>query len=156
GLHWNAVAKISSGGNWLAVHPASGTGATTLQVSARSGSLPEGTYHGVVEITSGDAPNSPFLVPVSLTVGLPVTVARDGVLNAASLVRGQAIAPNELLTIFGSNFTTACRTCRQAGDVQVTFDGLPAKVLSVARNRINLLTPAGLKAPTTTMVVNRG
>lgn len=66
------------------------------------------------------------------------------VLNAASFAGG-AVAPGEIVTVYGSQFTTA------GGSVRVSFDGVPAPVLYVSAGQINTVVPveiAGLTATT--------
>ena len=62
-----ANAATSSGGNWLAVSPASAATPSTFNVSANTASLAAGTYSGTVTF-SGTASNSPQSVTVTLTV----------------------------------------------------------------------------------------
>jgi len=173
-LNWTVDPATSSGGNWLAVNPASGTGNAAVQVSVRAASLAEGSYSGAVTLTAADAANSPSVVRVSLTVGLPVVLSRDRIVSAASLAPDQAIAVNETLSLFGSNFAAPCSlgaasgvnpTCPKAqgfplptqlGATRVTFNGIPAPLLLVTPGQINLVAPVGLAGPTATVVVERG
>jgi hypothetical protein len=53
-----------SGTNWLTVTTSGGT----ITVSAKGGSLPVGTYSGVVTVSVGGASNSPLYIPVILKV----------------------------------------------------------------------------------------
>jgi len=172
-LNWTAVPATGSGGNWLAVNPASGTGNATVQVSVRAAALAEGSYSGTVTIAGAGAANSPSVVQVSLTVGLPVLLSRDGIVNAGSFARNQAVTANEILSLFGSNFTDPCSLeasgtnppCPRAqgfplpaqlGATQVTFNGIVAPLLLATPGQINLVTPFGLSGSTVTVVVKRG
>ncbi len=50
---WTAVASTSSGGTWLKVNPASGTGMLVLDVSVDPTALAAGEYKGKIVFTSG-------------------------------------------------------------------------------------------------------
>jgi uncharacterized protein (TIGR03437 family) len=65
-----ASASTSSGGNWLAVTPATGaTGtATPFSVAVNPTGLTPGKYQGTVTLTGTAAGNGPQTVPVTLTV----------------------------------------------------------------------------------------
>ncbi|HWZ45574.1 MAG TPA: family 16 glycoside hydrolase [Candidatus Saccharimonadales bacterium] len=64
-LPWNASGDQS----WLSASPASGTAPSATTVNAASAGLAVGQYSGNVVLTSGQANNSPLLVPASLRVG---------------------------------------------------------------------------------------
>lgn len=68
----------------------------------------------------------------------PIVVA-----NAASNLVG-AVAPGEIVTIYGSNFDDA--------NNQVTFDDAEAQILYASPGQLNVLTPPGIKTNATTTV----
>ncbi len=70
------------------------------------------------------------LVPVAVAVVPTVTVV-----NAASLATGP-IAPDEIVTIYGSGF--------DPDNTQVTFDGTAASVFYAGATQLNVLAPATL------------
>ena len=70
------------------------------------------------------------LVPVAAAAVSPVTVV-----NAASLAAG-AIAPSEIVTIYGSGFDPA--------NTQVSFNGTSATVFYAGASQLNVLAPASL------------
>ena len=70
-LVFAASASTTSGGNWLAVSPASGTAPASFSVSVTTTGLAAGSYTGSISLTSAGAANSPLIVPVTLTVGAP-------------------------------------------------------------------------------------
>jgi len=170
-MEWTATASTSSGGNWLVVSPAAGAGNATLQVSARTLGL-AGPYTGTITITAPGATNSPATITVNLTVGLPVLLSSEGIVNAASFVRNRPLAVNQIVSFFGENLTdpcsltpgaaNACPSARgfplptQLGSTRVTFNGTPAPLLLATPGQINLLTPFGLTGTTATVVVTRG
>ena len=78
----------------------------------------------------------------------PTAIASDtappiAIVNAASLAAG-AIAPGEIVTIFGSGF--------DATHTQLLFDGSPATLFYSGTTQINALAPAGLKPNSITML----
>jgi uncharacterized protein (TIGR03437 family) len=75
-LSWGVSASTLSGGNWLAVSPASGTspaGAAgpPVQVTVNASGLSAGDYYGQVQILGTGAPNSPQSATVVLSVRAP-------------------------------------------------------------------------------------
>jgi hypothetical protein len=64
-MSWSASGDAS----WLSVTPASGTAPGSATVNAASVGLAVGQYTGNVVLTSGQANNSPLLVPASMRVG---------------------------------------------------------------------------------------
>ncbi len=66
---FTASANTNSGGNWLAVSPASGETPADVMVTANAGQLAPGNYSGTVTLTN---PNNKLVVPFDLVVqGLP-------------------------------------------------------------------------------------
>lgn len=86
-LTFTAAASMTSGGNWLAVSPTSGTVGTTLTVSVNPTGLAAGTYNGTITITPSGTGNSPQTVPFKLSVNAP---ASEGVI---STVAGNGFIP---------------------------------------------------------------
>jgi uncharacterized protein (TIGR03437 family) len=67
-VNFNATATTVSGGQWLAVSPASGTTPATLNISVTPGALAPDTYQGTITVTSPGATNI-VQIPVALVVG---------------------------------------------------------------------------------------
>jgi hypothetical protein len=89
-------------------------------------------------------PNSDLSNTLSLTVGrLAPTFTMESVVNAASYETGP-VAPGEIVTIFGTNL-----------EGQVTFDFLPATVLSASATQINVTVPYTVAGPSTQIRVGR-
>jgi hypothetical protein len=63
-LTWTA----SSNAAWLTLSPTSGTAPSSATVSVSTAGLAAGTYNGAITLTATSATNSPFSVPVTLTV----------------------------------------------------------------------------------------
>ncbi|MBZ5522585.1 MAG: DUF1080 domain-containing protein, partial [Acidobacteriia bacterium] len=64
-MSWSATGDST----WLSVSPASGTAPSGVAVNATSLGLAVGQYNGNVVLTSGQANNSPLLVPAAMRVG---------------------------------------------------------------------------------------
>jgi uncharacterized protein (TIGR03437 family) len=65
---WNAAAVADSGGTWLAVSPASGSGNGSFTVAANISGLEPGIYTGQVAITAIGTSNAQLIIPVTLIV----------------------------------------------------------------------------------------
>jgi uncharacterized protein (TIGR03437 family) len=84
------------------------------------------------------------------------------VLNSATMVRG-AVAPGEIVTIFGSGLGPAAgmsaqldaqgRVARQLAGTSVTFDGVAAPLLYAGTSQVNAIVPFGVAGKTSTQVV---
>ena len=91
---WTAVSDQS----WLTLSPASGSTAATVLATASLGALAPGTYTAHITVTASGLPNSPVVVPVTLTVS--TATLSDNFANGAL---GWIISPNGL----GANFSVA-------------------------------------------------
>jgi uncharacterized protein (TIGR03437 family) len=144
----------STGGNFVTVMPSSGTTPATLTLSldsAVASALAAGTYNGDVQVSSGNG--AVQTVKVTLVVspaGTPVVLA---ITNAASLQPG-AVAPGEIVTIFGTGIGPATPTTGTSfaptasgtvpttlANVSVTFNGVAAPLIFVAPGQINAVVP---------------
>ncbi|HEV3199244.1 MAG TPA: hypothetical protein VGZ73_15130, partial [Bryobacteraceae bacterium] len=67
-LQFTAVASTVSGGNWLAVSPASATAPSQVSIQTNPAGLAPGTYAGRVDFSGPGVVNSPQSVVVMLTV----------------------------------------------------------------------------------------
>jgi uncharacterized protein (TIGR03437 family) len=67
GPAWQATARTTSGGAWLAVAPGSGFLPADLSVTANAAALSAGTYRGEIELTAAATPAT-VTVPVTFTV----------------------------------------------------------------------------------------
>ena len=163
---------ITSDSPWLSVTPVSGSlggAATTVTVRVAIASLREGQYTGALTLRSADAANSPQTIVVSLTVRpaaapSPAFTAA-GVVHAASFVTG-AIAPGEIVTIFGSNLGPATsvgadvdpatnRLFTTRGGVTVLFNDVAGAPFYVQRDQINVQAPYDLASQSSARIVVR-
>jgi len=111
------------------------------------------------------------LVIERLPAGPPQFTAAS-IVSAASLQPGLSLTPGQIVTIFGSDFSDPCTLgapgsggCAlaqgfplpvQLGATQVTFSGIPAPLLVVTEQQINLVVPWELSGDTAVVVVQRG
>jgi uncharacterized protein (TIGR03437 family) len=71
-LNWSGQHVTESGGNWLSLTPAAGSGGEFVTVSAAVGDLGAGVYSGRIVITAAGAANSPQSIPVTFRVREPL------------------------------------------------------------------------------------
>jgi uncharacterized protein (TIGR03437 family) len=142
-MQWTAL--VSNGAVWLSLDSYSGVNTTTVRVYAAPGSLPPGTYHATITVTTGAASGGPATVQVTfvVTAAAPTPTITD-VLNAASLA-AVPVVPGSLSAVKGSAFT--------GKTVTAAFDGLPATILFSDDTQINLMVPAELASKTSAQLV---
>ncbi|HUE03369.1 MAG TPA: hypothetical protein VMR62_27650 [Bryobacteraceae bacterium] len=135
---FTAVAATTSGGNWLAVTPASGTNSATLNVSVTPASLAPGTYDGTITVTP--AGGVAQTVSVTLAVYAPSSlISTPSTLSFAYSGSGP-VPPAQILSITsGGAATTFTATASSSGwlSVSPTATTTPA-TLSVSVNPANL------------------
>ncbi len=139
----NVIRQLSTSGVLTAIagtgsagFSGDGSPALTAQLNAPGG-LALGA-NGTILIADSGNNRIRSLTPLSAVASETATVA---VVNAASLATG-AIAPGEIVTIFGTGFNTAT--------TQLLFDGVPATLFYTSANQINALVPGGLAVNSTT------
>jgi uncharacterized protein (TIGR03437 family) len=140
-----------------------------VSITADATNLSPGTYTGTVTITAPIGSANTTALPVSFTVlasapppppqgTIPLTTA---VLNAASQTPG-ALAPGEILTIFGQNIGPVLpaglsisngKVTTTNSMVQVLFDGTPAPLLYVSSTQINTVVPYEVNGAATNISV---
>ncbi|MGH9718678.1 MAG: BACON domain-containing protein [Bryobacteraceae bacterium] len=151
------AASASTAGNWMLVETPEPLGNVfltpkTLSVGAGAASLLPGSYRGQVTIT---AASGSVEVPVTLRILGKITSRPFGppligaVVNAASQARG-AVAPNEIITIYGFPLGPLEAVARDS--VLVLFDGEPAQVLYASVNQVNAIVPREAAGRETTTI----
>jgi uncharacterized protein (TIGR03437 family) len=144
---WTATIRYTNGSGWLRVDPSSGINNATIRVDALPGSLTAGIYNATLTVDAGPVAGS-RVVPITLTVtAAPPPVPSPAVttiVNGASFMPG-FVAPGSIATIFGTKFTGA--------SVNVTFDGMPAKVLFAGDTQLNVMIPMELGDRTSAKLV---
>jgi uncharacterized protein (TIGR03437 family) len=143
------VSASVTSGTWLSVSPASGATPASFSASVNPAGLAVGSYTGTIAVKASDAANSPN-VTVTLTVTAPPPGALTAIENAASYASG-AIAPGEIITLFGTNIgpatpayltlTSSNAVATNIGNTQVLFDGLAAPMIYASSNQISAIVP---------------
>ncbi len=159
---WTVETTTAAGGAWLSATPRSGTGAATVDVTAATTGLAVGTYNGTVTVTNTRL-NTRSAVAVAMTIGSAGgTVPNNGVVSAASFTGG-AVAPGQIVTIFGSGIGPAQLTGAQltpqgtlstsVAETRVLFDTRAAPLIYVSASQISAIVPYGVSGTTTQMQV---
>lgn len=148
-MNWRASVAYLTGSGWLTLFPTSGFSNATIRIDVLPQSLTPGTYQAVLTINAGQAGSR--TLPISLQVNPappppppPPTITVTSVTNAATFATGP-VAPGSLATLKGSKLS--------GKSVAVTFDGLPAKLLYVSDQQINLQVPPDLGTKITAQLV---
>lgn len=146
---FTVTTTTASGGTWLSASPGSGNTPATITVSVNILNLPAGTYTGAVRLTSSGATNSPFDIPVTLTISAPA-LNLTFFQNGASF-QPTAAAPGLIVTLRGSGIGPATGAGFQltpqgtvpttVGETRVLFDGIPAPVLYASATQVNAVVP---------------
>ncbi len=85
----------------------------------------------------------------------PPVISQGGIVNAISYAGG-AVAPGELISIFGSNFGASALQLNAAvnnairftiGRTKVLFNGTPGAITAMTPSQINVLVPFGVATP---------
>jgi len=142
------VSATSSGGQWLSVSPTDGTTPTTVTAAIDSSGLATSVYTGSILLTP--ASGAPQTISVTLVVSQqPPSIG--SVVNAASFLPGQPVAPGEIVSIFGSamgpasglglQLTTAGTVATNLGSTRVLFDGVSAPILYASASQVSAVVP---------------
>ncbi len=132
----------SGGGSWLTVSPSSIATAAAVQATVNPTGLAAGIYQKNIVATANGVGNSPFAIPVTLTVTAPPpAISVTSVVNAASFATGP-VAPNTIAAAFGT--FPGC-----SSDAQVTVDGMTATVFYSSPAQISFLIRAAVAGEST-------
>jgi len=139
-----------------------------------SGKLPEGITLGIDGVLAGvplEAGQFPFVVRVTDSTGATVTanlsltinvappvILPGGIVNAASFTGG-AIAPGQIITVFGGPFGERAvriftldangRVPTRIAGTRLLVDGVPAPLLYVAPGQLSAIVPYGVSGKST-------
>ena len=120
-VSFTASASTSSGGNWLAVSPSSGTTPASLSVSIALTNLAAGTYQGAVTLSSTSASSLAIGVTLTVTGANAPVISSGGIVNATGY---QAkLAPDTVFVIFGSGLGPAALSAASAPDYPTSLSG---------------------------------
>lgn len=140
--------RTVSGGDWLVASLSSPTTPATLTVSTVPGTLSPGEYRGVVTVNS--TAGGSRSVEVTLVIAAAPLAAIRSILHSATLQPGP-ISPGLILTIMGTGLGPANGVSgvllpggayqTNYNDLRILFDGVPAPLLFLRDNQINLVVP---------------
>jgi uncharacterized protein (TIGR03437 family) len=165
------LAVANTGSNSISIFLGLGNGTFLSPQDFTVGSSP--TWIGVVDLNADGKPD--LLVANSASNSLSVLINQTAVavkpvigstVNAGSMAGG-AVAPGEIVTIFGSSLGPATPAGLQLGasgavattlsDVQVLFDGTPAPLVYVSSGQVSAVIPLRVDGRSTTdLVVSNG
>lgn len=139
------VQSVSSSAQGVTASAISGGAAVTFD----PGSLAPGAYTGAVTINS-NAANGPVSVPITFTVeakGAP-SIPFQGVVDDAIFGAGDAVAPGDIVALFGDQLFFSAGTLGSGnplgttiGTTQVLVNGAPAPLFYASYGQINLQIP---------------
>ena len=154
-----ALATTEDGAQWLTITTSNGV---DHNYSIDTSRLSLGVHRGSLKFTAG---GSTAILPVVATVAYPAYQAPPAigaVVNAASQREG-AVAPGEIVTIFGVEVGPLARYgaatdstghgSSPLGGARVLFDGVPAPLYYAGPSQLNAVVPASLAGPLTRVAV---
>lgn len=152
----------SSDASFTRVSPNSGMTNGVLQVSVDPASLAPGDHPATISITAADAVNSPVSIPVVVRVAPPAPViSAAGIVNGAT-AKGGAVAPGELIVIYGSNMGPVqlagaaldgdVSLAKQVQGTRVLFDGAAAPIIYTSAGQLSAVVPYSVANRTSTTV----
>lgn len=138
----------SAGASWLSVSPATGQTPATLTVIANPAGLAPGPYISNITVNGESVPVT-LTVPVPPVMGTAPEVA--AVVNGASQLAGQPLAPGQIVTIYGARLGPAIGQgpiligtrfveTLNAG-TRVWFGSTPAPILFTSAGQVNAVVP---------------
>ena len=158
-LNWTATVITASSGNWLLVTPLAGAAPSTLTVTIDNSRLGLGRFTGSILLQAIGAAD--VTIPVEFTTGTP-KIDSNGIVNAAHLA-GVGVSPGGLISIFGSNLSSAARPAPpipylpdELGGTSVKVGTFKARLLYVSPTQINAQVPVELTDQTTPVKVSVG
>ena len=138
---WSLVARTQNGGSWLTPNITGGAFPGSFQIDVSAKDLATGVYSGSVTVYLAGAPE--VVIPVTLTIGTIPAPTVTAVVNAASYAPG-AIAPGQLVSVFGTNLGVA--------GLKITFDGTAAQLLYTTATQVGAVAPTTIAGKTQTVV----
>jgi uncharacterized protein (TIGR03437 family) len=149
-MQWTASVTYRQGQDWILLDPESGTNNGTVRVWVRPQRVPgPGTYEASLTIDAGPLAGSRSGIVRMIVRSSPVpspSVSSIASLGDPHLTR---FAPGSRALVRGAAFA--------GGPVTVTFDGLPATVISRSASELDIRLPESLGLrPTAQMIVTVG
>jgi uncharacterized protein (TIGR03437 family) len=154
-IGFNISVSPASASNWLTVTTFTALTPASLNVAVNSTGLTPGTYNATVTIS--DPSNSSPSVTIPVTVNVVASPIVGAVTNGASFQAG-AVAPGELLVLFGTNLGPGTLTSSSSplplslAGASVLFDGSPGVMLYTSALQIAVIAPIELAGRASTQV----
>ena len=155
---WAVEAATSSGGNWLSISQQTGTGSSTLQVTAAAGTT-AGIYYGTVTVTDPGSVTRRAIIPVTLQIVKPLASV-----SSASFTAGAALAPGSIASAFGQGLASSTEAATsQPLQTALAFTRVAVKdsaghmfyaaLFFVSPTQINYVVPPGSRPGPATVTV---
>jgi uncharacterized protein (TIGR03437 family) len=133
-MAWTASVQYTSGSNWITLSGAQGINSSPLGIKVVPAGLAPGVYQANVIIDAGTVGSETIPVTATVVAAVPQPLIKAVTSSAAPFNAG--VVPDSLVTIWGENLS--------GNAVVVTFDGIPANLLYVGPNQINVHVPASV------------
>jgi uncharacterized protein (TIGR03437 family) len=148
--------------DWITVKPQAGEtdleAASNITVALNPAALQAGTYQGSVVVTASDATNSPYGIPVNLSILAPLPVIQS-VVNGGGLQPGP-VAPGSMVAILGNHLASSQTTALgpplplKLGGVSVSVNRVAAPLFDVNPSRVTVQIPYTTPTGKAGLVVN--
>ena len=146
GLAFTAATSAFSAG-WLTVSPTSGIAPTPITVTINPSKAIPGTYTDSIVVSSPGV--SSVSIPVKMSVSGLFTTLSQQVNSATQAGPDHTVAPNELVTLYLTDFT--CSTAPV-----VSINGTAVSWSSYAPGQLNYAVPANITTPAALTVACNG
>ena len=148
-LNWTANVTYANGADWIRIDRPAGLNNATIRLDVLPERLTPGIYEATLTIDAG-----PFAGTRTARIRLEVTqlpvqpppppqVIVQRITNGADFREGPVV-PGSITTLFGSRLTGT--------NVEVTFDGVPARLFYTSEGQINLQVPSEMAGRSTAQV----
>lgn len=162
---FTATAASASCGSFFSVSPTSGTAPAAVTVSVNASGVTSGPCTGTVTLSApGVAPATVQITLQAATTPVPNLPSITAIVNAASYATG-AIAPGEIVTIFGTNLGgptlvsgtfSGGKLATTLNGMRVTFDGVAAPIVYASSTQMSVIVPFEVAGKTQTTVQIEG
>jgi uncharacterized protein (TIGR03437 family) len=151
---FTAAASTSSGGNWLAVSPSSGTTPANVNVSVTPTGLAGGVYQGAIRLTPAGGAAQTFAVTLNVTGAGAPAFSATSVVNASGYQN--KLAPGAVFVIFGDRMGPSTLVSGAApyetslGGTSITFtpasggNGVSARLVYSSAGQVAGLLPSSI------------
>ncbi len=147
-LFWTTTANYKNGKDWLRIDPASGIGEARIRIDVLPQALSPGVYDAAIHVDAG---------PQAGAVDIPVHLeVKPGPVNAGPAPLVLAVvngASFQAVPLVSDSFATVQGSDLQGSNLQLTLDGIAAKVVYADPKQINFLVPAELAGRTSAQIV---